>query len=344
MFRLLTPAILLFALKAFAADVELESRQACPGIHVFGARETTAPAGYGTAGVVVNLVLNAHAGSTSEAINYPACGGQSSCGGVSYGNSAVQGVAAVAAAVNSFNTRCPSTQLVLVGYSQVRTHRNIHTDHKLRYMCWTRKIGWSNYGRRVLRWGGCQRRSFINCHPHSSVRHQHDQGCNFHGWPPLRLWPCSIPGRHMPCLWCMSLYLNYRWMTLTVLHSLRPGLPASRARMQPRSSLTATPPTRTAATAAMRTPTKVTARNTARLRLLSSTPNLPRPPPVVLHQPRAPPRPQPRPLLPQVEEDPVPLLIMDSVVELAGQALPPALRRTPARPPTRTTASAFDGS
>lgn len=120
MFRLLSSAaVLLFALQAFANE-DLEARQSCPSIHVFGARETTAPAGYGTAGVVVNLVLNAHPGATSEAINYPACGGQASCGSVSYANSAVQGVAAVASAVNAFNTKCPQTQLVLVGYSQVR--------------------------------------------------------------------------------------------------------------------------------------------------------------------------------------------------------------------------------
>ncbi|THV48732.1 hypothetical protein BGAL_0231g00150 [Botrytis galanthina] len=103
---------------ASALPSELDTRAACPEIHVFGARETTAPAGFGTAGVVVNLILAAHSGSTSEAINYPACGGQSSCGGVSYGNSVVAGVAAVAAAVNKFHTQCPSTKLVLVGYSQ----------------------------------------------------------------------------------------------------------------------------------------------------------------------------------------------------------------------------------
>ncbi|KAF7853855.1 uncharacterized protein EAF02_011845 [Botrytis sinoallii] len=103
---------------ASALPSELDTRATCPEIHVFGARETTAPAGYGTAGVVVNLILAAHSGSTSEAINYPACGGQSSCGGVSYGNSVVAGVAAVAAAVNAYHTQCPSTKLVLVGYSQ----------------------------------------------------------------------------------------------------------------------------------------------------------------------------------------------------------------------------------
>ncbi|KAF8899779.1 putative acetyl xylan esterase [Gymnopilus junonius] len=115
--RILSASFVLLALQAFASEVEVEKR-ACPNIHVFGARETTVPPGYGTAGVVVNLVLAAYPGSTSEAINYPACGGQASCGGVSYASSAVQGVAAVASAVNSFNQQCPDTQLVLVGYSQ----------------------------------------------------------------------------------------------------------------------------------------------------------------------------------------------------------------------------------
>ena len=57
-----------------AAPLELDARQSCPAIHIFGARETTAPPGYGSAGTVVNLILNAHPGSTAEAINYPASG------------------------------------------------------------------------------------------------------------------------------------------------------------------------------------------------------------------------------------------------------------------------------
>ncbi|RPA79999.1 putative acetyl xylan esterase [Ascobolus immersus RN42] len=92
--------------------------QSCPEIHIFGARETTAPAGYGTAGTVVNLIKGAYPGATSEAISYPACGGQSSCGGASYSSSALQGTQAVANAVNSFHQRCPNTKIVLVGYSQ----------------------------------------------------------------------------------------------------------------------------------------------------------------------------------------------------------------------------------
>jgi len=109
-------SFVLLALRASATELE---RRDCPSIHIFGARETTAPAGYGTAGVVVNLVLNAHPGSTAEAIVYPACGGQASCGGASYADSAMQGVRAVATAVNNFNTQCPNSQIVLVGYSQV---------------------------------------------------------------------------------------------------------------------------------------------------------------------------------------------------------------------------------
>ncbi|KUJ13762.1 carbohydrate esterase family 5 protein [Mollisia scopiformis] len=116
-----TCAAILFLLGLSAASpVELlEERQSgCPNIHIFGARETTAPAGYGTAGVVVNLVLGAYSGSTAEAINYPACGGQSSCGGDSYSQSVAAGVSAVVTAVNGYAAKCPSTQLVLVGYSQ----------------------------------------------------------------------------------------------------------------------------------------------------------------------------------------------------------------------------------
>ena len=92
----------------------------CPNIHIFGARETTAPAGYGSSSTVVNLILQAYPGSTAEAISYPACGGQSSCGGVSYANSANQGTATVASVVNAYAASCPNTQIVLVGYSQVR--------------------------------------------------------------------------------------------------------------------------------------------------------------------------------------------------------------------------------
>ena len=97
---------------------EINARDSCPGVHVFGARETTVSAGYGSSSTVVDLVTQTYSGATSEAIDYPACGGQSSCGGVSYADSAKQGVAAVTTAVNDYNEKCPNTTLVLVGYSQ----------------------------------------------------------------------------------------------------------------------------------------------------------------------------------------------------------------------------------
>ena len=109
--------LLLGATLAFASAIE--ERQACPDIHIFGARETTAPAGYGSSGTVVDSIIAAFPGATSEAINYPACGGQSTCGDVSYAQSVLDGVQAVTSQVNTFNTQCPNTILVLVGYSQV---------------------------------------------------------------------------------------------------------------------------------------------------------------------------------------------------------------------------------
>lgn len=103
---------------ATANPVELTERQSCPPIHIFGARETTVPQGYGTSQGLVNMVAQAYPGATREAIVYPACGGQSQCGGVSYENSARQGTAAVVRAVTTLNQRCPDTKIVLIGYSQ----------------------------------------------------------------------------------------------------------------------------------------------------------------------------------------------------------------------------------
>ena len=115
----LTASVLL-ATGALAAHTP---RQACPPLHIFGARETTAPPGMGTAGASVNASAQAHPGATSEAIDYPACGGQGQCGGVPYEQSAQQGTQATATAVNSFHEQCPDAEIVLIGYSQVRSVR-----------------------------------------------------------------------------------------------------------------------------------------------------------------------------------------------------------------------------
>ena len=115
---LLASLILLLLDHTSARPVEALEKRQCPSIHIFGARETTAAAGYGSSITVVDGVIADNQGATSEAINYPACGGQSSCGGDSYSQSVAAGVAAAVSAVNDYAAECPSTQLVLVGYSQ----------------------------------------------------------------------------------------------------------------------------------------------------------------------------------------------------------------------------------
>ncbi|KAJ5131166.1 uncharacterized protein N7515_007205 [Penicillium bovifimosum] len=116
--NVLTFSLLASGALAIPLDVDIEKRVTCSNVHIFGARETTVSPGYGSSSTVVNGLLSAYPGSTAEAINYPACGGQSSCGGVNYSASVAQGIAAVASAVNSYNSQCPSSKLVLVGYSQ----------------------------------------------------------------------------------------------------------------------------------------------------------------------------------------------------------------------------------
>lgn len=130
-----TVAAALFAGLAAAGPVDLAERQtACPKVYIFGARETTVGPGYGTAGGLVNSVKAAYTGSGSEAIVYPACGGQSSCGGASYESSASQGTAAVVKAVTAYNQKCPSTQIVLIGYSQVRLQQRALIQRRLTWL------------------------------------------------------------------------------------------------------------------------------------------------------------------------------------------------------------------
>lgn len=91
----------------------LESRQqSCPNVHVFGARETTVPQGFGSSGPVVDMIVAANPGATKEQIFYPATGGNT------YAASAQAGVVAVTNQVTNFSLQCPETQIVLVGYSQ----------------------------------------------------------------------------------------------------------------------------------------------------------------------------------------------------------------------------------
>ncbi|KAI0817271.1 carbohydrate esterase family 5 protein [Xylaria sp. FL0064] len=94
------------------ATVGLGRRESCSDLHVFGARETTAPPGFGTAATVVNLIQRAYPAASTESIIYPAAGGNM------YGMSVAAGVRAVAAQTNSYFQKCPNTTIVMVGYSQ----------------------------------------------------------------------------------------------------------------------------------------------------------------------------------------------------------------------------------
>jgi acetylxylan esterase len=73
--------------------------------------------------------LNAHPGATAEAIDYPASGSDPS-----YSESVQAGDAAVVSQVGSFAAQCPDTQLVLVGYSQVK-QRCLGKDSKQQAEC-----------------------------------------------------------------------------------------------------------------------------------------------------------------------------------------------------------------
>lgn len=123
--KITTPIALFLVGVAAAPPAAIEQRQSCPEVYTFGARETTASQGYGTAGGLVTQIKAAFPGSGSEAIVYPACGGQASCGSVSYSNSESQGAAAVVKAVTEYNAKCPTTQIILVGYSQVRKMKSV---------------------------------------------------------------------------------------------------------------------------------------------------------------------------------------------------------------------------
>ncbi|KXX76934.1 Acetylxylan esterase 2 [Madurella mycetomatis] len=92
-----------------------EDDQPCPKIHIFGARETTAPPGFGSSETLVDLLGRAFPGTgaaTAEAIVYPAAGGPD------YSASVTVGIAAVVKQTAVFAARCPRSVIIVHGYSQ----------------------------------------------------------------------------------------------------------------------------------------------------------------------------------------------------------------------------------
>ncbi|KAI1147632.1 carbohydrate esterase family 5 protein [Nemania diffusa] len=103
--------LLLLAATARVA-VGIGRRESCSRLHIFGARETTAPPGFGTASTVVDLIKRVYPDASTESIIYPAAGGSL------YGASVAAGVHAVAGQTNAYFQNCPNSVLVVVGYSQ----------------------------------------------------------------------------------------------------------------------------------------------------------------------------------------------------------------------------------
>ncbi|KAI1756910.1 glycoside hydrolase superfamily [Xylaria castorea] len=106
------PLLLLAIVDTLTATVGLGRREGCSDLRIFGARETTAPPGFGTAATVVSLIQRSYPAASAESIIYPAAGGNL------YEASVAAGVRAVAAQTNSYFQKCPNTTLVMVGYSQ----------------------------------------------------------------------------------------------------------------------------------------------------------------------------------------------------------------------------------
>lgn len=101
------------AVVAAPAPASFRGRLVCPQLHVFGARETTAPPGFGTSQVLVDLITKRFPGSTAEPIIYPAAGGNN------YSQSVRSGIVGVLAQMEAFYIQCPQTILIMHGYSQV---------------------------------------------------------------------------------------------------------------------------------------------------------------------------------------------------------------------------------
>ncbi|KAK0711078.1 catalytic core domain of acetyl xylan esterase from Trichoderma Reesei [Lasiosphaeris hirsuta] len=86
--------------------------KACPEVHVFGARETTTPPGFGTSQTLIDLLIKRFPSTTAEAIVYPAAGGDE------YSKSVGTGILAVVRQTAAFAVRCPSSIIIMHGYSQ----------------------------------------------------------------------------------------------------------------------------------------------------------------------------------------------------------------------------------
>lgn len=82
----------------------------CPSVHIIASRATGEPPGEGIIGSLADDIQQMVPGTTSEALNYPAT--------MPYSGSIPIGVTNLKAAIANNTAACPSTKLILMGYSQ----------------------------------------------------------------------------------------------------------------------------------------------------------------------------------------------------------------------------------
>lgn len=106
-------AAALLAAPALAESSTSSSSAACAtGIHMIVARGSTEDPGVGKMGVISGNVSEQVAGSTVEAVDYPATL-------TDYTESEGEGAVAMAKMVSDYAKRCPDAKIALLGYSQV---------------------------------------------------------------------------------------------------------------------------------------------------------------------------------------------------------------------------------
>jgi hypothetical protein len=99
------------ALHARDANTTSSSNTTCASLHMIVARASLEAAGEGIIGAVVTQVQSSIPGSDSEAVIYPATLNN-------YVSSESAGVAGMQSLITSYEARCPSSKIALLGYSQ----------------------------------------------------------------------------------------------------------------------------------------------------------------------------------------------------------------------------------
>ena len=106
-----TGALVLSAVSAVPAGA-VASSGGCAAVSIITARASTEAAGEGITGNLVTAIVNASAQTVSRAsVSYPATLNN-------YANSSLQGINALKTQLTNLVNSCPSTKVVLIGYSQ----------------------------------------------------------------------------------------------------------------------------------------------------------------------------------------------------------------------------------